>query len=181
VSFDPVEWFLGDTTDERTWHDDPRDMPTGEIVAVGLLGEDLDTALAELPPGVTIPVLDLSNGRPTAASVAHLTRIRGLRCLTIGQHNAVVAVVGDLRELEYLLIEGEAVTDSSLVHLGRLTVLRHLGLIGIGIRGESGDSSRLPASLEDLDLTGTSVGDDGIRQLIGVASLRKLDLLWRLP
>ncbi len=179
VSFDPIESFLEDTAYERAWHGDPRDTPTGDVVAIGLLTEDLDRALAELPRGATIPVLDLCNGRPTPDSVAHLTRIRGLVGLTIGQDitDAVVAVLGELRDLAYLLIEGDAITDTSLAHLGRLTALRHLGLIGVGIRGESGTSSLLPAALEVLYVTTRHGLDDSfITALPPLPNLRQLHL-----
>lgn len=179
VSFDPIEWFLEDTTDERTWHDDPRDMPAGEIVAVWLPTEDLDAALAELPDGVVIPVLDLPNDTLTPASAACLLRIRGLRVLEVGQDTTddVVAVLAGLSELEWLHIDGERVTDASLVHIGCLTKLRHLGLIGIGIRGETGASALLPAGLEALHVhTRRGLDDRFVTALPHLPRLRDLYL-----
>lgn len=179
MSFDPVEWFLEDTTDERTWHDDPRDMPEGDIVAINLFTEDLDGVLADLPGGVVIPVVDLPNGKLTPENAAYLAKIRGLRVLHVSQDitDDVVAVLSGLSELEWLLIDGESLTDESLVHLGRLPKLRHLGVIPAGFRGESGASSLLPVTLEVLYITTRRGLDDRfVTALPPLPNLRHLHL-----
>lgn len=178
VSFDPVEWFLEDTPGKLTWHEGAGEMPDGEVVAVNFFREGIQEALADIPDGATVPVLKLPREALTPSGAVHLTRIRGLRGLYLHQEiGDDVVALGDLHELEWLLIHGEEVTDRSLVHLGRLTALRHLGLIGIGIRGESGASSQLPATLEVLFVfTRRGLHDSFVTAMPPLPNLRELHL-----
>lgn len=113
-----------------------------------------------------------------------MTGFRELRVLDVATSDvsdAGLASLRPLRELERLYISLTHVSDAGLVHLREMRQLRVLNASGPmrddgGITGSSMATIGQIESLEELDLSGNDISDEGFGQLRGLRRLVRLDV-----
>ncbi|MHC4407255.1 MAG: hypothetical protein ACYTG0_47200, partial [Planctomycetota bacterium] len=89
----------------------------------------------------------------------------------------VVAVLGDLPNLERVYLEGiDGVTDTSLVHLKKTRNLRTLVIHSRHVTDLGLEHLAELTELDWLYLGGTAVTDAGLQSLADLRKLRRLDL-----
>jgi hypothetical protein len=89
---------------------------------------------------------------PLVVARAIATEAEGLSLPDAGVSDDLMDRIGRCRQLRWLELSGNPITDAGLVHVGRLT------------------------NLEGLDLEGTRVTDAGLVHLAALSDLRKLEL-----
>ena len=115
---------------------------------------------------------------PSDAETSALTFFPELKSLTCNSvSDSQLADVGKLRSLEYLKLRETGIGDEGVGHLGSLRLLRTLDLSeNPRITGATIQSLATMRQLQELDLSGTSVDDEGARQLAALQSLHELNL-----
>jgi hypothetical protein len=119
----------------------------------------------------------------TADDYRRIGTLTGLKQLTVygtcKMTDADAEHLGRLVTLEELAVNGTAFSDAAFAHLGKLTNLRkltfwHLGWQKVEITGKGfAELARCPR-LEAFGFAGSTVGDDGLKALAGVKSLRRV-------
>lgn len=90
--------------------------------------------------------------------------------------NVGLTYIENLRNLEWLNLDGLAITDRGLFFLQHMTRLRGLQLTNAFLTGCGLEHLLLMKTLEYLDLDGTNVDDKGMQVLARVKSLKTLRL-----
>jgi hypothetical protein len=120
----------------------------------------------------------------TADDYRRLGELTGLRQLTFygtcKMTDADAGQIGMLVTLEELAVNGTALSDAGFAHLGKLANLRklifwHLGWQRVEVTGKGfAELARCP-KLETFGFAGSTVGDEGLKALTAVKSLRRLE------
>lgn len=146
-----------------------------------------DAGLSHLKQFAQLRALELHGVPITDDGLAHLESLKKLVWLSLASSpaqdsqltDAGLDHLGELRDLRFLHLGGTKVTDRGLAKLVALNNVEWLGLgftyEGITDEGLAIISEQFP-KLQTLGLLYTSVTDDGLRHLRGLASLEQLDL-----
>lgn len=84
--------------------------------------------------------------------------------------------VGDLPELDALLVTGNSVGDAETEAIRGLRHVRRLSLAGTALTDQGAEFLPLSGQLEELDLSGTAITDVGVRRLQRAPNLITLGL-----
>lgn len=130
----------------------------------------------------TLVGLTLNNSETlTADDYRRLGTLTGIKQLTIygtcKMTDADAEHLGKLVTLEELAVNGTAFSDAAFAHLGKLADLRkltfwHLGWQKVEITGKGFAEMAKCPKLEEFGFAGSTVGDDGLKALAAVKSLR---------
>ncbi|WDI44139.1 hypothetical protein [Bremerella sp. P1] len=145
----------------------PESAPTTDLVLATMDGIT-DAALSRIGTFEKLRWLDLTKTEITDSGVAHLTRCRSLRDLSIATtriSNDSLATVGKLSTLEELDISGTPVTDAGLAHLRGLSKLKVLRLAVTQVGDEGLLQLARLKNLEMIDARQTQVTPQGIERL----------------
>jgi internalin A len=156
---------------------------SGEVVAIHLPNTWInDTEMLELPSYESLERLDLSHTRISDEGLLRLRAARNIRDLDLlyaeqitdlgmnvikGWRNLkrlnlrgtrvadeTLAIVGELRQMEWLDIANTGVTDNGLENLAPLTNLKHLGMGRSRVSDAAAGIIRILSTLESIDLGG---------------------------
>jgi internalin A len=124
--------------------------------------------------------LKISTGYNTVAlGLAVIGKISTLRHLDIHAENLtdeVLPSIGRLRNLEWLQLDGEKVSDSGMAHLASLSNLRTIALIHTNITDKSVKLLAGMPMLEVVQIPGARITDAGLANLATLQNLRELDV-----
>src|SRR5262249_25505521 len=111
--------------------------------------------------------------------MAAMTKLRNLDLGGVRMTDTALSHVGKITGLESVYLLGTAewrVTDATMVHLKNLTKLKNLTLTGAAVTGDGLAHLETFTSLETLDLGNTPVTDVGLKHLQKLTKLRTLNL-----
>jgi Leucine-rich repeat (LRR) protein len=162
-----------------------KNIPSLRILHLGHLTQLTDAALAHLCEIPNLENLSLHwNQNITDKGIAHLGQLKGLKRLHIGSLSSgnpfsdkSLQVIGSLQLLEELAISGQAISDSGMDHIARLTNLKALSLFCCPNVTEAGLAKIASLkSLEKLLVSQANVTVAGLARLGGLTNLKKLSV-----
>ncbi len=116
----------------------------------------------------------------SSQGTAFLKSMPGLRRLTLARmpliDDEVFALIGNLKQLEYLNLDQAGLDGSMLDQLVTLEKLTELNLIGTNVGDQAMQHIGKLKNLESLDLGSTQVSDAGMERLVELPNLKGLHL-----
>jgi hypothetical protein len=173
LEYDWQQWTKVDESGQLTRPALP--APPGPAWLRTLIGDDFfqSVTVAEIHPSKR----DCSNREIAVRMVRSFPQLRFLRLECSESCDSTLEVIGELKELETLIVFGHDITDSGIAHLTRLTNLKQLQFLDCGPISDDTlrHLSRLP-KLEILAICGDRFSDQGLAVLPNFPSLEQLHL-----